>query len=156
MRWYDPKISLFISKDPIRNPRNSAYCYVHQNPVNEIDIKGLESCRECLERIMEIMRRLMERRPGEFDGASDKGSFMRHCVASCMAGQQCGMACAELGGWWNEIRGSFDWEDVEANYAGLDCATSYSDCFSCCRNKVCNKYNGNNDGGEEPPAYEPY
>jgi len=43
-RYYDPRISIFVSVDPLaeKYPNYTPYHYVHQNPVNMIDPTGME------------------------------------------------------------------------------------------------------------------
>src|SRR5690606_8994176 len=44
-RYYDPRISIFISPDPlmIEYPNYTPYHYVHQNPINLIDPTGMSA-----------------------------------------------------------------------------------------------------------------
>src|SRR5690606_28435476 len=44
-RYYDPRISIFVSVDPLaeKYPNYTPYHYVHQNPVNLIDPTGMEA-----------------------------------------------------------------------------------------------------------------
>ena len=44
-RYYDPRISIFVSVDPLaeKYPNYTPYHYVHQNPINMIDPTGMEA-----------------------------------------------------------------------------------------------------------------
>src|SRR5690606_26475614 len=44
-RYYDPRISIFVSTDPLmtKYPNYTPYHYVHNNPVNLIDPTGMEA-----------------------------------------------------------------------------------------------------------------
>src|SRR5690606_18719389 len=44
-RYYDPRISIFVSPDPLMTdyPKYTPYHYVHNNPVNMIDPMGMSA-----------------------------------------------------------------------------------------------------------------
>src|SRR5690606_24561931 len=44
-RYYDPRISIFVSPDPLMTdyPKYTPYHYVHNNPVNMIDPTGMSA-----------------------------------------------------------------------------------------------------------------
>jgi len=42
-RYYDPKLSIFISVDPMAEKTMDAYGYCYQNPINLTDPTGMES-----------------------------------------------------------------------------------------------------------------
>ena len=42
-RYYDPRISIFVSVDPLAESTMTPYQYVHQNPINLIDPTGMSA-----------------------------------------------------------------------------------------------------------------
>ena len=85
-----------------------------------------------------MMQELISR-SSEFRGSSGPGSFLRHCLSSCMISDSCGGAnIARLLGHGREIDWPWDMEnhieDIWANEVGIGCSeNSNSSCLSCCR-----------------------
>ena len=42
-RYYDPKLSIFISVDPLAEKTMDAYGYCYNNPINLVDPTGMEA-----------------------------------------------------------------------------------------------------------------
>jgi RHS repeat-associated protein len=80
VRDYDPTVGRWLAKDPWpRNPETNAYLHALNDPVNDLDPAGKQSCKSCLATLAASVAAC-------YYGCPYTGSLAEVCIAGCVLG----------------------------------------------------------------------
>jgi RHS repeat-associated protein len=163
MRDYDAETGRWMTKDPsgFAGGDTNLYGYVHNDPVNQIDVKGMWEMptADPFWIMDDIQRRAKDRWPDGFDEQGNPkgndarwngpGDAWRHCTGSCEVARQYGETIAEILGDAHEVEGDIlnnqelgeHQMDIDNNACGRMVAqrsNSLADCEQGCQEALNN------------------
>ncbi len=91
-RHYDPKVGRFLQTDPVgpRPEEMNAYVYVMNNPVNQVDPMGLESCSSggCSQAEVEVCKEDCKKTGGVYSNCYRVDAYVGHFYfCECAGGE---------------------------------------------------------------------
>ena len=133
----------FLSEDPVPQPNESLFTYVHNRPVSLVDPTGQVALGPiggavaggvaiwtvaCVAYVQHVYERMQN--PHE---AIDPSQHLKHCIAECEITRNCpgGSDTAAAAGWLREAFGDHDENDMNAGAQGREVAKERCPRTSC-------------------------